>query len=197
VASEPFFVAFDIETRQIAKQDGVWHSVRDGVAGITAICVVDSSTKRPYLYDMSSLEACANHLEAADAIVGFNSRDFDLDVIEDFLGRKLRIKHHVDMHRLIQAALKKNHISGPGNTLNDVCQRTIGKVKSGKGREAITLAERGEWAKLFQYCMDDTFLTYELFEYIRAHGGIIGLNGKLLELPLSDWLRLPAEQGSQ
>lgn len=182
---------FDIETRKMSDEleDG-WDALRRGEGGISAVAVWDTKYNRMYLYDDHTIEECAAHLEEVDAVVGFNSIGFDIPVIEGVLGRRLRLKHSIDILPMIWNALRKRgerHFRG--NTLDEVSRRTIGRGKTGKGASAPELAKNGQWAKLFSYCMNDTDLTRELFEYILARGGLNDMNGNHLALDIPAWLR--------
>lgn len=189
-------VVFDVETRKLAsdlvcsedcpheRMSCGWDALKRGEGGLSVIAVWDSVDDRTYLYDMHTLEALAHHLESADVVVGFNSREFDLKPLEGLLSRKLRLKTHVDILQLIWSALTARGQRRKGNTLDDVSKRTIGRGKTGDGAHAPELADAGRWAELFQYCMDDVDLTRELWQYILDNGGVIGPDGRFLPLTL-------------
>lgn len=187
----PHIVVFDLETRLMADEleDG-WEAMRRGEGGISALAVWDSEQRRTYLYDDHCVADCAAHLESADLVVGFNSRSFDIPIVEGILGRKLRLKHHLDLLTTIWDALRRTGVKQfKGNKLGDVALRTIGRTKTGKGAAAPQLAKDGHWAKLFQYCMDDVDLTRALFEHALETGTVVDVNGRELKLELPPWLK--------
>jgi len=140
------------------------------------------------VYTSESLEAAACHLEAADVVLSFNGIEFDVPVLEGCINRKIILKTHLDLLRLIWSAISGRK---KGNTLDETAKRTIGRGKIGTGASAPRLADQGRWEELFTYCAGDVFLTRDLFRFVQEHGGVIGSDGKLLYLhpPLhfSDW----------
>lgn len=192
----PYYLVFDLETRKLSQdfpgtKDEQWAAIKRGEGGISALAIYDSRTKRTYLYDDHTIAEAASHLECAEAIVGYNSKEFDLPIIEGLAGRKLRIQRHYDLLVMIWDALRqRGHVRFKGNKLDEVGLRTLGRGKIEKSSNAPKLATDGKWASLFSYCMDDVDLTRELFEYIRSEGGIIGFDGKFLPLDVPTWLRI-------
>jgi DEAD/DEAH box helicase domain-containing protein len=138
----------------------------------------------PTIYGQDQLEELADHLEAAPVVLSFNGVGFDIPFIEGCLGRRLDLKHHLDLLQLVWDAIagKKK-----GNTLGELSRRTLGITKSGSGVMAPELSSRGQWAQLHSYCIQDVSLTRQLFQYAQIHGGVIGANGALLRLNLPSW----------
>lgn len=188
------YVVFDLETRKLADEVGGWDALKRGAGGITAICVYDSKTEQMYMYDEHTLEQCAEHLERATLVVGFNSEGFDVPVIEGLLKRKLRLRERYDILRKIWAALRAQGTALKGNRLHDVGLRTVGRGKTGDGAHAPQLAKEGRWAELFQYCTEDVRLTHDIFKFIRRKGGVNDASGHLLNLGGPDWLALDDEE---
>lgn len=187
----PHVVIFDLETRKLADElPGGWDALKRGEGGVTAVAVWDTKHNRMFLYDDHTIAACAEHLESADLVVGYNSASFDIPIIEGILGRKLRLKHTLDLLTTIWNALRaRGDRKVKGNKLDEVARRTIGRGKTGSGAMAPELARQGRWAELFSYCMSDTELTRDLFEYVVKRGGVNDMFGNHLVLDLPDWLR--------
>jgi hypothetical protein len=190
-------LVFDIETRRLAQDLGCrdkpcmhendscgWDALKRGEGGLSVIAVWDSTTRRVHFYDMHNILACVMHLEMGDIVVGYNSEEFDVKPLEHLVGRKLVLKCHIDLLQLIWNALRLQNKRLKGNTLNDVCMRTLGRGKSGESKHAPQLADEGRWAELFDYCVGDVYLTLDLFYYIIEHGGIIGLDGTFVPITL-------------
>ena len=178
----PRIIFFDLETRKLAidlcptdEQRG-WEMLRAGEGGISALCLYDTKMKWAYAYDDSraSLAAAARHLEAADIVVGYNSERFDVPVIEGVLGRKLRLKQHIDLFTEIAhaCAVATVRTTVGDLKLDTVCRRNLGRGKIEHGAHAPQLIKDGLWADLFNYCLDDVHLTHDLFRYSASHGGV-------------------------
>lgn len=190
-------VYFDLESRKWAADlrpddnEAGWDDLRAGKGGASAIAIYDSRDNWMYLYDDHSIEAAARHLEAADVVVGYCSEKFDIPVIEGLAHRRLRLKSSYDIYvELVRtyAAIGKRGQKGDF-TLDAMCKRNLGRGKIDHGSNAKQLAASGQWGKLFNYCADDVHLTYDLFQKIRLDGGLIGLRGQFIRLPLHEDLR--------
>jgi len=179
-------VVADIETKKLASDVGGWDAMRAGKGGISVLVVWDSWSGRFHLYDESTLGTAAEHLEAADVLLSFNGEGFDVPVIEGMLGRRLCIKHHYDLLLLIWSAISGRR---KGNTLGEVAQRTLGAKKSGESVLAPALYDQGRFAELHDYAISDVDLTRRLFRFVQEHGGVVGQDGNLLELPLPELFR--------
>ena len=188
---KPRIVFFDIEARKRVKElrpddeDAGWDDLRHGKGGASAIAVYDTRDKFLYLYDDHCAEACARHLEAADLVVGFTSERFDVPCLEGLIGRRMRLSAHYDILIEIQNYhAKRGQVTQKGDlTLERLARRNLGRGKIDKGSNAATLAKRGQWGKLFNYCADDVHLTRDLFAIICRDGGLHSLGGKFALLP--------------
>ena len=183
---------FDIETRkdpsELGPGDIGWDLLKQGKGGMSAICIYDTVTNWPHVYDDFTIETIATHLEAADIIVGYSSEQFDLPVIEGIAKRKLNIKHHYDIYEAIKKATARlGHIPRKGEyKLGVVCERTIGEKKIDSGEHAPQLSREGRFGQLFRYCMHDVWLTKKLLEHILNEGGIVGAHGTFLPLEIPE-----------
>lgn len=189
-------ICFDVETRKWSsdldpenKENG-WALLREGKGGASAICLYDSQEKWCYTYDDHSVNAAAKHLETADLIVGFRSEAFDVPVVEGLVGRKLRIKQHYDIYvEIARANAERGVVGGKGDfTLSAVSKRNIGRGKIDHGSNAKMLASTGRFGQLFNYCLDDVHLTYNLFARICRDGGLINLGGGFLPLKVPEYI---------
>jgi hypothetical protein len=54
------------------------------------------------------------------------------------------------------------------------------------GSNAKQLAASGQFGRLFRYCGHDVQLTRDLFRKIVADGGLIGLRGQFISLPVPE-----------
>jgi hypothetical protein len=187
-------VCFDLETRKWASDldpendANGWDLLRDGKGGASAIAIYDTQMKWCYTYDDHSALSAAKHLEAADLVVGFRSEKFDIPVIEGLLGRKLRLKGRFDIYEeMARANAERGIVGGKGDfTLDAVSKRNLGRGKIDHGHNARTLTMQGKFGQLFNYCLDDVHLTYDLFARICRDGGLINLGGSFLRLPVPD-----------
>ena len=166
---------------------GGWRDVLDGKAGCSAFVCYPSEPGRPFLFDENTLSEGVSCLEDADVVLSYAGSQFDIPVLEAMMGRNLNLRQHLDLFSFIKDALYRRQMPLRGYKLGEVSERTLGIPKDGCSVDAPTLADRGLWASLFQYCLTDAWLTLELFRFAHKKGGIIDLDGELLPLQLPEW----------
>ena len=192
----PHILFFDLETRKrttdLSKDnDEGWRLLREGKGGISALAIWDNREEWCYFYDDSEIETIAAYLESAEIVVGFNSRFFDIPVVEGILGRRLALREHIDLYEEVKRGLSKLGQRGRKGeyTLGAICSRTLGgQGKLESGALAPDLAKDGLWARLFRYCADDVRKTRNLFGHIQSEGGIISVNQTFLPIELPNHL---------
>ena len=194
MSSPVHVIVFDLETR-IGPDEIGWEAVSQGKGGISALVAHDSETNSYNFFDDHTLEQFAYIVERPDVVlVGYNSKEFDLQVIQHMLKRRLHLHMHIDIFDLLKDALEREgRRRERGWKLGDAGLRCMGIAKTGDGAFAPELAKAGRFAELFTYCKDDVDLTRQLLDYIRRHGGVADRDGSILELDIPDWLRLPAK----
>ena len=177
---------FDLETMKLAQDlDGGWAALRRGEGGVSCLVLWSARTGRPHLFDANTLSESISMLEASDVVLSFNGVGFDVPVLEGVSGKNLDIKEHLDLLQLIWEKIGKQS----GYKLTECAERTLGISKNGDGMMAPQLAEDGKWGQLLDYCLHDVHLTRNLFLYAQKHGGIVDVDGELLELPLPPYFQ--------
>jgi DEAD/DEAH box helicase domain-containing protein len=174
-------VVVDVEIKLPVTKKEDWKAAREGKLGLSIACVYDTTDDRMYFYDEHTLSDLIHHLETADLVVSYNGQAFDLPLLEGMVGRPLDIRRHCDVLQEIWCALNGRY---KGYKLDEVAIRTLGYGKTGSGDHAPTLFAAGRIAELVQYCSDDVYLTYVLYEHIRANGAIVDMDGNLLPMEL-------------
>lgn len=193
-SNEPLhIVVFDLETRKGPEEVGGWQRLIEGKGGISAIVTYDSDTDDYYIYDDHTLEDFARVVEQPGVVlVGYNSKHFDLQLVQNFMGRRLNVRYHIDIFDLIKDALdREGRHRERGWKLGDASLRAMGIGKVGSGAHAPELAQQHRYAELITYCKADVDLTRQLLDYVRRHGGFMDHDASLLEIDLPEWLRLP------
>lgn len=161
----------DTELQTTVEEAGGWKAAKSGEAGLAAAITVDSSG-RVRIYDAATIEDLAVEVEDADTVVTFNGTGFDLPLIAAVAGRSVRPRCHIDLLSVVTRGIKEK-----GWTLDEICQRTLGYGKSKRGAMAPALAKAGRWGELFDYCLQDVYLTKELYEFIKANGFVVAPGG--------------------
>ncbi len=149
-------VVLDIETQNTFQEVGGYHTDK------LLISVIGC-----YFYETDSYEAFEEHelpalwsrLEHTDRIIGYNSKHFDLPVMNNYYSGDFLKFNNLDLLEEIQKAL------GFRLKLDDVAAATVGHRKSGYGLQAVEWWKQGEIQKIKDYCLQDVKVTKDVYEY--------------------------------
>jgi DEAD/DEAH box helicase domain-containing protein len=125
-------------------------------------------------------------LEAADLLIGYNLKHFDLPILNKYYGGDLNRLPVLDILEEIKKA------SGKRVALDLVAAGTLGRGKLGHGLQAVTWWREGQLDKILEYCREDVRLTKELYDYARAHNHLkykVFDEIKALPLDATSWER--------
>lgn len=107
------------------------------------------------------------------SIVAFNGIKFDMPFILKWLEESpgsIVIENRLDSKYLDFCAISKK-IANSYISLNNVCiLNQIQVCKSANGKQAVIWAQKREWKKLSDYCMQDVFVLLELTKHALEHG---------------------------
>jgi len=162
-----FPVILDLETK---------HSFREisdpEKLGISVAAIYDYKNQEEKVFTEKELNNLFPILENSSYIIGYNVKNFDLPVLQEYYPGKVE---HFSTFDILDDIREK---IGRRLALNDVIFATFGKKKSGHGLMAINYYKEGKWDELKKYCLDDVRLTKELFEYGVKFEEIAFLNEK-------------------
>lgn len=156
-------VVLDIET------DGLI-GANNAMPKITLIGVYYYETDEYASYLEHQFNELWPRLERADRIIGYNTKGFDLPVMNSYYPGDFLTFQNLDLLEVIHASL------GFRLKLDAVAQATIGAGKTGHGLQALEYFRKGELDKLRDYCLMDVKITKEVYEYGRQHGHVCYLD---------------------
>lgn len=102
------------------------------------------------------------YFKAADRLIGFNSKRFDVPVLKPYLPIELSKLHHFDILEHIK------EVNGKRVSLNAIVKETLGDMKADDPRNAIIYWQKHDeesLRKLKFYCEEDVRLTKEVYDY--------------------------------
>lgn len=167
------YTIFDLETDGL----GAHPEILVGVA-------YSSRTNWPYIYLRHQVQQLAEALEAADVVITFNGKGYDVAVLQENVGRRIRIKHHIDLFQEIQGcrpAFEK------GWRLDDIASRLWGVPKQTESAAIPEMWERGEHHQVIAHALQDVYFTRCLFEQIRDKGWVIAPDNTNAHVEVPDW----------
>lgn len=175
------YIVFDLETQNLFQDVGS----RDPVAlDISVITVYDSGTDTYTTVTVHEIEKIWPIIEAADALVGYNSNHFDIPILNKYYPGDLTALKSIDILASIQQSLGKRI------KLDDVASATVGAKKTANGLIAVKWWREGNIADIMKYCEQDVRVTKKVFDYAMEHGKVFYKEGsKKVEIPIdiSTW----------
>lgn len=162
-------VVLDIETQNSFADVGGYQNTTK--LRISVVGVYYYETDEYIAYEEHELPALWKRLEKASRIIGYNSRNFDLPIMNTYYPGDLLSFPQLDLLEEIRNTL------GFRLKLDDVAAATIGVRKSGHGLQAIEWWKQGEIDKIKAYCLDDVKVTKNVYEYGIRHGALAYVDG--------------------
>jgi DEAD/DEAH box helicase domain-containing protein len=150
-------IVFDIETKNSFLDVGGRENFTK--LEISVLGSYDYRTAEFKVYEEKELSEFAQRLQQKPLLVGFNSRRFDVPILQKYIPFGLQALPQLD---IMEEFVK---ILGHRVSLESVATATLGKGKSGSGLEAIAYWREGRLEELKKYCLDDVKITKEIYEF--------------------------------
>jgi hypothetical protein len=168
-----------VPMRGDSRLDGVeycagWHDHPN--MGVAVLCAYDYAEDRYRVFDEATLPEFAALAQRRAPLVGFNNVAFDNAVLR-CAGVTIDPARCYDLLREVWSAVGLgpafNYRTHGGYGLDDLCAATLGERKSGRGDLAPVWYQRGEYARVVDYCLQDVRLTKRLYDRVIAGEPII------------------------
>lgn len=125
----------------------------------------DTDTYKSYFE--SELPMLFKELEGASRIIGFNSKGFDIPLLNRFYPGDLLNIPQLDMLESVRASL------GFRLKLDTLASATIGVGKSAHGLQAVQWWKEGRVQEVVDYCKQDVKVTKEVYEFGLQNGFLL------------------------
>lgn len=158
------YLVFDIES--IGKNGFTRGRVDVAEQELTLLAAYDSQTGEYHSYTRDELPLFWPLLEQADMLVGYNSDNFDIPLLNRYYPGDLSKVRSLDLMGEVYQTL------GRRLRLQSLAEATLGKSKSGDGQKAQEWWLEGKVDKVREYCIQDVRVTKELLDYALAHGSL-------------------------
>lgn len=170
-------IIFDIETRNIFDDVG---RADASLLDISVVGIYDSLTDKYDCFEVVELPKLWPILENADILIGFNSLNFDLPLLNKYYSGDLRQIRQLDILQEVKNSL------GRRVGLGKIAEGTLDIPKSADGLEAVRWWKNGEIEKIKRYCTDDVRITKEIYEYALKNKKLkFKEDGKVFEFPIN------------
>ena len=154
-------ITFDIES---ISDSAVRGHVDVAEQELTVVGIHDSLTGEYSSYLRQDLPQLWPIIEKADVLIGFNSNNFDIPLLNRYYPGDLTKLNSLDLLVEVQKVL------GRRVRLQSLAEATLGRGKSGDGLKAHDWWREGKYDRVREYCIEDVRLTRELYDYALKHG---------------------------
>ncbi len=152
----------DLETQKSFEEVGGFG--RNHLLKVSVVGVYSYLQNKYMCFAENELYRLGELLAEADLIIGFNTKNFDYQVLQPYLTLKLADLPSLDILEEVEK------IIGHRIKLDNLAQMTLGAGKSGDGLQAIKFWKQGQMEELKKYCLDDVRITKELYDYVQNYG---------------------------
>lgn len=155
--------------------------------GISVTGAYDMQDKRYRVFCDDNQTEFFDLCEQRDILVGFNSKNFDNNLIEAAWLYEIDEARHYDILRAVWTSVGVDpdaYASGThsGYGLNDLAMANFGIGKTGHGSIAPIDWQQGKHGRVIDYCLNDITLTLRLFEKILEAGQLKSpVTGEMVE----------------
>ncbi len=155
-------VYFDLETQKTFDEIGG----RDPGKLLLACGVTWSTARGDFaVYWENDAAALIAELKAADRVIGFNTLNFDYEVLKPYApGENFRALRSTDMLQDLFRTL------GFRLSLESIAKATLGISKTADGLQSVEWFRQGELDKVAEYCKADVDITRRVYEFGRQNG---------------------------
>lgn len=155
-------VYFDLETQRTANDAGGWDKKRDMKMSVGV--TYSTRTGKYRVFAENRVDDLIDQLLRADLVVGFNTINFDYEVLMGYT--ILDLKHQLQSFDILMDIEQR---LGHRLALDALAQATLGTGKTAGGMDAIKWWREGRVLEVAEYCCFDVKVTKLLHEYGCQH----------------------------
>ncbi len=152
---KPGRLVFDLETQRLADEVGGWGNIHRMKLALAVAWDLDSGRWRVYFEKDVAL--LVEDLLAAEAVIGFNVRRFDMEVLRPYTAKNLSKARIVDLLEVVKERL------GFRLSLASFAEANFGESKSADGLQSVKWYREGRMDLIEAYCRKDVELTGRLY----------------------------------
>ena len=168
---------FDLETQNLSSDVGGWNNKH--LFKLSVGVTYNTKHNNFNHYTEENVDMLIKELKSADLIVGFNIKNFDLQVLQPYSNMDLSTLPVFDILETVHKEL------GFRLSLEHLGIATLSAGKLGDGIQAVEWFRKGEIEKVIEYCKNDVQITRDLFEFGVKYGYLLYTNrqGSLTRIP--------------
>jgi DEAD/DEAH box helicase domain-containing protein len=171
-AQRPRHLYLVLSTQKSAEEVGGWQHKH--LLGLGVAVTYDTQDGRYHVYTAETVAALLASLRAADLVIGFNTHDFDYQILQAYTDAPLVTLPTLAVLEAVQHAL------GFRLSLRHLVQETLHRARPDDSRHTLEWYQAGDRERIVQQCRRDLELLRELVRYgaetgtlfYRDHAGV-------------------------
>jgi DEAD/DEAH box helicase domain-containing protein len=178
---KPGRLVFDLETQKLADEVGGWGNIHRMKLALAVAWDLDSGKWR--VYHEKDAAAMIEDLLAAEAVIGFNVRRFDMEVLRPYTRKDLSKARIVDLLEVVKERL------GFRLSLASLAEANFGESKSADGLQSVQWYREGRMDLIESYCRKDVELTGRLYQKGLDEGHVLFMDKRSnrLRIEVNGW----------
>lgn len=160
-------IVFDIETQKSFEEVGGRENLR--FLGLSVLAAYSYNRGKTFVFEEENLREFNSLLTDAGLLVGFNSANFDIPILE-FYGIDFKPFQTLDLMDDVRLG------AGFRVSLNNIARATLGEKKSADGLQAIKWYKEGNMENIKKYCVHDVAITRNVYEYGKKNSHVFFIN---------------------
>ncbi|TSC80341.1 MAG: putative protein of unknown function DUF1998 [Parcubacteria group bacterium Gr01-1014_29] len=158
-------LVFDIETKKSFQEVGGKYNMH--LLGVSVVGIYNYADESFRCYEEKDFLELEELLRTGPRLIGFNSKHFDVPVLQPHIRVPLASLPHLDLMEDIENYL------GFRVSLDNLAKSNLGVQKSAHGLQAIQWWQEGNMDAIKKYCLDDVRITRDLYEHGKKQGHVL------------------------
>tara|TARA_R110001583_G_scaffold51160_1_gene159672 strand:+ start:1295 stop:1897 length:603 start_codon:yes stop_codon:yes gene_type:complete len=194
-------MALDIETKNMSHEIGGFGNTH--MFQVSTVTTWDGSVAKVYVDEPLDTFAKSGHIikslrdlkydldehfEKGGSLLGHNIVSFDLPVLKNAMDIYC-IKKYLDAKRYIDTSRDIQSLNGERFKLQNLSENTLKTDKLMDSADAPKLWKQGEYDSVVEYCLKDSQIVYDIWQYGKENGIVKGFSldkGEFVDLEV-DW----------
>ena len=161
---------FDLEVQLSAKEVGGFYKENTRRRRFSVASTFSSSEFQLSVYLEKDVRLLAKAIKQAELVIGYNIKNFDLEVLQGYAGINLKNVKYLDLMECVKISSHKRW------SLDNLLMGTFGNKTDLDGFQTIKLFKKGCIEKCIQACCNDVLSMYRLHRYGSENGIVYGLS---------------------
>jgi DEAD/DEAH box helicase domain-containing protein len=138
---------------------------------VLVLCAYFVEEEKEKVYCEKELMDFSKLANGKNKFIGFNIFDFDYKMLNKYFDTQPLCENSLDILKEVRKMAGKKD----GFSLEKLSVATLGLRKNGNGYQAIKWFQKGAIQQVIEYCKNDVYLTYKIYEFGKKNSFVYAL----------------------